>query len=83
MLWEPSDSLSLTLSASYAEDDDGPPPTTSLPESLDNCLFYNTTIPLGYVCGELPDDLDTIEQNNKRVAERFGEDAGQFQITRR
>ena len=83
LLWEPSESLTLVLSASYAEDDDGPPPTTSLPESLDNCLFYNTTIPLGYVCGELPDDLDTIEQNNKRVEERFGEAAGQFQITRR
>ena len=45
--------------------------------------YYNTTIPLGYVCGELPDDLDTIEQNNKRVEERFGEAVGQFQITRR
>ncbi|MCY3987222.1 MAG: TonB-dependent receptor, partial [Gammaproteobacteria bacterium] len=83
LVWEPSENLALTLSASYAEDDDGPPPTTSLPETLDNCLFYNTTIPLGYICGELPDDLDTIEQNNKRVAERFGEDVGQFQITRR
>ena len=83
LVWEPSENLALTLSASYAEDDDGPPPTTSLPESLDNCLFYNTTIPLGYVCGELPDDLDTIEQNNKRVEERFGESAGQLQITRR
>lgn len=83
VIWEPSESLSLALSASYAEDDDGAPPTTSLPESLDNCLFYNTTIPLGYVCGELPDDLDTIKQNNKRVEERFGEEVGQFQITRR
>ena len=83
LVWEPSENLALTLSASYAEDDDGPPPTTSLPETLDNCLFYNTSIPLGYICGELPDDLDTIEQNNKRVAERFGEDVGQFQITRR
>ena len=83
VLFEPSENLTLTLSASYAEDDDGAPPTTSLPESLDNCLFYNSSIPLGYICGELPDDLDTIEQNNKRVEERFGEGVGQFQITRR
>lgn len=83
VIFEPSDNLTLALSVSYAEDDDGAPPTTSLPESLDNCLFYNTTIPLGYICGELPDDLDTIEQNNKRVEERFGEAVGQFQITRR
>jgi len=83
LIWEPSENLALTLSASYAEDDDGAPPTTSLPETLDNCLFYNTTIPLGYICGELPDDLDTIEQNNQRVEERFGEEVGQFQITRR
>ena len=83
LLFEPSESLTLTLSASYAEDDDGAPPTTSLPESLDNCLFYNSSIPLGYVCGELPDDLDTIKQNNKRVEERFGEGVGQFLVTRR
>ena len=83
VLFEPSENLTLTLSASYAEDDDGAPPTTSLPDSLDNCLFYNSSIPLGYICGELPDDLDTIEQNNKRVEERFGEAVGQFQITRR
>ena len=83
LLFEPSENLSLMLSASYAEDDDGPPPTWSLPAALDNCLFYNSSIPLGYICGELPDDLDTVKQNNKRVEERFGEDAGQFQITRR
>ena len=83
LVWEPSESLSLTLFASWAEDDDGPPPTLSLPESLDNCLFYNSSIPLGYICGELPDDLDTVEQNIKRVEERFGEPAGQLQITRR
>ena len=83
LLFEPSENLAVTLSASYAEDDDGPPPTTSLPNSLDNCLFYNSSLPLGYICGELPDDLDTVAQNNKRVAERFGEPAGQFQITRR
>ncbi len=80
---EPSENLAMTLSASWAEDDDGAPPTTSLPDALDNCLFYNTSIPLGYICGELPDDLDTIEQNNKRVEERFGEGVGQHQITRR
>ncbi|MDE2686210.1 MAG: TonB-dependent receptor [Gammaproteobacteria bacterium] len=83
LLFEPSENLAVTLSASYAEDDDGPPPTTSLPNSLDNCLFYNSSLPLGYICGELPDDLDTVAQNNKRVEERFGEPAGQFQITRR
>ena len=83
VLWEPSESLTLTLFASYAEDDDGAPPTTSLPETLDNCLFYNSSIPLGYICGELPSDLDTVEQNNKRVAERFGEAVGQLQTTRR
>lgn len=83
LLFEPSENLSLMLSASYAEDDDGPPPTWSLPSSLDNCLFYNSSLPLGYICGELPDDLDTVKQNNKRVEERFGEEAGQFQITRR
>ena len=83
LIFEPSENLTLTLSASYAEDDDGAPPTTSLPESLDNCLFYNSSIPLGYVCGELPDDLDTIEQNNRRVEERFGEEVGQEQVTRR
>jgi outer membrane receptor protein involved in Fe transport len=83
IVFEPSENLTLTLSASYAEDDDGAPPTTSLPASLDNCLFYNTSIPLGYICGELPDDLDTIEQNNRRVEERFGMKVGQFQVTRR
>lgn len=83
VLFEPSDNLTLVLSASYAEDDDGPPPTWSLPDSYHNCLFYNSTIPVGYVCGELPDDLDTIAQNNKRVAERFGVPVGQFQVTRR
>ena len=83
LLFEPSGNLTLVLSASYAEDDDGPPPTTSLPDALDNCLFYNSTIPVGYVCGELPDDMDTIAQNNKRVEERFGIPVGQFQVTRR
>ena len=83
LLFEPAENLTLALSASYAEDDDGPPPTTSLPDALDNCLFYNSTIPVGYVCGELPDDMDTIAQNNKRVEERFGVPVGQFQVTRR
>ena len=83
VLFEPSENLTLILSASYAEDDDGAPATTSLPESLDNCLFYNSTIPVGYVCGELPSDLDTVAQNNKRVEERFGMGVGQFQVTRR
>ncbi|MXZ29145.1 MAG: TonB-dependent receptor [Gammaproteobacteria bacterium] len=83
VVWEPAENLTVTLFASYAEDDDGAPPTTSLPDSLDNCLFYNSSIPLGYICGELPDDLDTVAQNNKRVEERFGEAVGQFQITRR
>ncbi|MCY4255005.1 MAG: TonB-dependent receptor [Gammaproteobacteria bacterium] len=83
LLWEPTESLALALFASWAEDDDGPPPTTSLPSSLDNCLFYNSTIPLGYICGKLPDDVDTVAQNNKRVEERFGLPAGQIQITRR
>jgi len=83
LLWEPTESLALTLFASYAEDDDGSPPTVSLPASLDNCLFYNSTIPLGYICGELPDDLDTVKANNKRVEERFGEPVGQLQTTRR
>ena len=83
LLWEPNDQLTVTLFGSWAEDDDGAPPTLSLPESLDNCLFYNSSIPLGYICGELPSDLDTVEQNNKRVAERFGEPVGQLQTTRR
>lgn len=83
LLWEPSENLSLTLFASYAEDDDGAPPTTSLPDSLDNCLFYNSSVPLGYICGELPSDIDTVALNNKRVEERFGEAVGQFQVTRR
>ena len=83
VVWNPADNLTVTLFASYAEDDDGPPPTWSLPDSLDNCLFYNSSFPIGYICGELPDDLDTVAQNNKRVEERFGEPVGQFQITRR
>ena len=83
LVWEPSESLTVTISGSYAEDDDGPPATTSLPESFDNCLFYSSAIPLGYSCGKLPNNLDTVEQNNLRVSQRFGEAAGQLQISER
>lgn len=82
LLWDPTESLSVTVSASYAEDDDGAPPTTSLPASLDNCLFYNSTTPLGYICGKLP-EFDTVAQNNVRVAQRFGQAVGQLQISER
>ena len=82
LLWDPTESLAITVSASYAEDDDGAPPTTSLPSSLDNCLFYNSTTPLGYICGKLP-EFDTVKQNNQRVAERFGMEVGQLQISER
>ena len=83
LLFEPNDNLSVTLRGAYSEDDDGAPPTWSLPASFDNCLFYNTTIPLGYICGELPDNLDVVAQNNTRVAERFGMEVGLFQRSER
>lgn len=82
LVWDPTEQLSVTLSAAYSEDDDGPPATTSLPAELDNCLFYNTTIPLGYICGKLP-EFDTVKQNNQRVSERFGIAAGRVQISKR
>lgn len=83
LLWEPTEQLSITVSGSYAEDDDGPPATTSLPAELDNCLFYSSAIPLGYICGKLPTDIKTVKQNNQRVSERFGEAAGRLQISER
>ena len=83
LIWEPTDELSITFSGAYSEDDDGPPPTTSLPESFDNCLFYNSRLPLGYSCGKLPTNLKTVEQNNQRTSERFGKSAGQEQETER
>ncbi len=83
LLWEPTENLVVTVFGSYAEDDDGPPATTSLPETLDNCLFYSNNPPLGYICGKLPTNIKTVEQNNQRVAERFGMEVGQFRITER
>lgn len=83
LLWDPTESLSVTLTGSYAEDDDGPPATTSLPAELDNCLFYSNNPRLGYICGRLPTNIDTVKQNNQRVSERFGEAAGQVQISER
>lgn len=82
LVWDPTEQLSVIVSAAYSEDDDGPPATTSLPAELDNCLFYNTTIPLGYICGKLP-EFDTVKQNNQRVGERFGMDPGRVQISKR
>lgn len=83
LLWDPTENLSIKLLATYGEDDDGPPPTVSLPETLDNCLFYSNNPRLGYVCGKLPTNIKTVEQNNLRVAQRFGESAGRLQITER
>lgn len=82
LVWDATEDFSLTLSASYSEDDDGAPPTTSLPASLDNCLFYSNTPRLGYICGKLP-EFDTVAQNNQRVAERFGMEVGLLQISER
>lgn len=82
LFWDATENFSLTVSASYAEDDDGAPPTTSLPASLDNCLFYSNTPRLGYICGKLP-EFDTVAQNNQRVAERFGMEVGLLQTSER
>lgn len=70
LVFNPSDSTEITLRGSFSEDDDGPPASTLLPASFDNCLFYNAT--QGYYCGELP-SLDAVAQNNNEVFGRFGE----------
>lgn len=83
LVWEPTEALSVIVSGSYSEDNDGPPATTSLPAELDNCLFYNSSTPLGYICGKLPTNIKTVKQNNQRVSERFGIAAGRVQISER